>query len=266
MVASDAVLVAAIERAFTHRRYAWEGKPDEVLDLGDALVRAQGRAGGTVARLALDPSRVEARLDELIEEIEGAGRRCLWIVSPSTCPADLGERLAARGFQQPFVWDGLALTDLGIAIDANPDVAVEPLSWKNAQDYATRCTPSTDPRHHAYLLECAHRYLQLPERTVEVLVARLDGEVAGYAVLWVEPDGVAHLCDALTAPAFRRRGVYLSLVARRLALARAAGCVAAVTSARIDTSAPILAKRGFRPLCRVTGYLRPRAASANPAG
>jgi hypothetical protein len=32
MAGGDAELVAAIERAFTDRRYAWEGKPDAVRD------------------------------------------------------------------------------------------------------------------------------------------------------------------------------------------------------------------------------------------
>lgn len=262
---SDAALVMAMERAFTDRRYAWEGKPEVVTDLGDALVRAQGRTGGTVARLDLDPRRVEVRLDELIEEIEGAGRRCLWIVGPGTRPADLGERLVARGFVRQREWAGLALRAPWADVRRDPAVTVEPLSWDNVEDYAACLRPADDPAGRAHLLECAHRYLRLPERKVDVLVARLDGAVAGYAVLWAEPGGVGLLGDALTAPAFRRRGVYLALVARRLDLARAAGCVAVVTYARIDTSAPILTKRGFRERCRVVGYLHPREAPRSPA-
>jgi GNAT superfamily N-acetyltransferase len=101
---------------------------------------------------------------------------------------------------------------------------------------------------------------------VEILVARLEGEVAGYAVLRTEPTGVAFLCDAMTVPAFRRQGVYLSLVAHRLALARAGGCVAAATHAQVQSSAPILMKRGFRPISRVFGYSRPPAETSTAGG
>lgn len=262
---TDAALREAMARAFTDRRYAWEGKPETVTDFGDALLRAQGRAGGTVARLALDPGRVEARLDELIEAVEGDGRRCLWIVGPDTRPGDLGDRLTTRGFARVREWAGLALTDLrAAAADSPAGVTVEPLSWANAAAYAAALARPDDERHRAYLLACAHRYLGIPERKIEILVARLDGAAAGYAVLWAAAGGVAMLADALTVPAFRRRGVYRALVARRLALARAAGCTAVVTYARTDTSAPILARRGFRELCRVAGYLWPRGRPRGP--
>ena len=68
---------------------------------------------------------------------------------------------------------------------------------------------------------------------------------------------MAFLCNAFTAPAYRQRGVYLSLLAHRLALATRAGCVAAVTVAQAHSSAPILMKRGFRPLFHQFGYCRP---------
>jgi hypothetical protein len=70
----------------------------------------------------------------------------------------------------------------------------------------------------------------------------------------------------MTVPAFRRRGVYLSLVAHRLTIARAAGCAAAVTHAQAQSSAPILMKRGFRPLSRVFGYSRPPAETSAAGG
>ncbi|HEY3081978.1 MAG TPA: GNAT family N-acetyltransferase [Chloroflexota bacterium] len=263
---SDEILAGRLERFLSERSPAWEGKTaGQPLDLGDVFVRPEARRGGLVTRITLDPTRVEARLDELLHVIEGDGRRCLWVVGPSTRPADLGRHLLGRGFQQRFELLGLALTDLSAAIPTNPEVVVEPLSPDNAPAYASRCTPSTDPRVHAYLLESAQRYLAQPRHEVEILVARLRGEVAGYAVLRAEPTGLAFLCDAMTVPAFRRQGVYLSLLAHRLTLARAAGCVAAVTHAQVQSSAPILMKRGFRPISRVFGYSRPPAES-NAAG
>ncbi len=138
----------------------------------------------------------------------------------------------------------------------NPDVQIESLSWDNVDEYAKQCSGSNDPQHQARVFSNAHRYLQTSPRQVQIFVARLDGVVAGYAVLRIEPNKVANLCNALTAPEFRRRGVYTSLVAHRLTLAREAGCTAAIIMARTTTSSPILVKRGFVPVCRVSGYTR----------
>jgi GNAT superfamily N-acetyltransferase len=71
--------------------------------------------------------------------------------------------------------------------------------------------------------------------------------------------GTANLCDAFTLPEARRRGVYLSLVAHRLAFAREQGCTLAVTRANTRTSAPILIKRGFKPVCSFLVLARHRS-------
>ncbi len=101
----------------------------------------------------------------------------------------------------------------------------------------------------------------MSSQEVQIEVARLDREIAGFCVLRIEPNGVAYLRNAMTVPAFRNRGVYLSLVAHRLAVARTMGCTSAVLQAQTVTSAPILIKRGFKPVCRFVGLARKRPAS-----
>lgn len=59
-------------------------------------------------------------------------------------------------------------------------------------------------------------------------------------------DPVVRLFGAVTLPAFRRRGLYRSLVAPRCRLGRANGATLALTKARPATSAPILERVGFR--------------------
>jgi hypothetical protein len=56
----------------------------------------------------------------------------------------------------------------------------------------------------------------MPRQEVQIVVARLQGDVAGYAVLRLESNKVAYLRNAMTVPAFRNRGVYLSDVKRRM--------------------------------------------------
>jgi GNAT superfamily N-acetyltransferase len=216
-----------------------------------------------VMRLVFEPERVEERLEAVIARVTTDVGRCLWIIGPGTRPADLGQRLMARGFTVAMEFDGLVLVDLAIDIARNPDVVIEPLSWENAAEYATRCTDSTNPRFHEYLLASAQRYVQAASHEVQIYVARLGGEVAGYAVLRIEPTGLAYFPAELTVKAFRRRGVYLSLVAHRLAVARSAGCTAAVIGAQTATAAPILTRRGFRPVCHLLALAPPRKDCAS---
>jgi GNAT superfamily N-acetyltransferase len=61
------------------------------------------------------------------------------------------------------------------------------------------------------------------------LLARLDGEVAGGASLFMH-EHTALLCGAATIPASRRRGVQSALLQARLTRAREAGCEMAVVT------------------------------------
>src|SRR5205085_378537 len=143
----------------------------------------------------------------------------------------LRDRLAARGFEQELEWDGLVLDDLSTVIPTNPRVVIEPLSQENAEAYALALAGDRQSPHYALLLAQAHRFLELSPQQIQIHIARWDGEIASRAVTRIEPNGVVYLRHALTLPAFRNRGVYLSLVAYRLALARASGCTAAVLQA-----------------------------------
>jgi ribosomal protein S18 acetylase RimI-like enzyme len=53
-------------------------------------------------------------------------------------------------------------------------------------------------------------------------LARIDGRPAATAILFVQ-DGVGYFADSATDPAFRKRGLHLALLVRRLHDARAAG-------------------------------------------
>ena len=246
-----------LERIIYAYSEAWEGRLETTVDLGAALLRIQPTYG-TVARLAFPESDVKNRLDALIAEVQERAGRCLWIVGPGTQPAGLDRRLMSRGFTVFFDCDGLVLEDLTVHIPRSPEVVVEPLSRATVQDYAERCSDAPDPAWHRYLLESAYRYLNSPKREVEIYVALVGGEVAGYSVLRTEPTGVAYLANAMIVKEFRNRGVYSSLTAHRLDVARVAGCTVAFCAAQSKTSAPILIRRGFKPVCRFRYLVPPR--------
>lgn len=257
----ETALAQEPERTMTDYSFSWEGEREELTDLGDALIRAIPvpwyGVHGMVVRQRYDPARVEERLDEVMAQAEAGDRRFLWIVAPSTEPANLGERFATRGLQPAVIWDGMVQAPLEPQILGNPDVLVEPLNQENAEAFAAiRSDGFPDPAIKAERLAAAHRYLQNPDKQSLIYVASLGGQAAGYVIMRVEPNGLAYFRDAYTLPAFRNQGVYLSLVAKRLQVAHESGCTAAVVQANQQTSSPILQKRGFRPVSRIMGYAR----------
>lgn len=263
----EELLKAEPERTMYEYKMAWEGEREEDFLLADALIRylpvRWAGVNGMVMRQRYDVAAVDRRLDELIEQETSQGRRYLWIVGPSSAPTNLGARLLSRGYGTAVEWDGLVLTDLSQQVHGGLDVVVEPLSVANAEGFArVRSELANDPAIFEERLASAHRYLAADDHHgVHIQLARLSQDIVGYVVLRTEPNGVAYFRDAYTMKHARRHGVYLALVARRLALAREAGCTIGVVQANRNTSSPILQKRGWRRVSWVTGYARPQEGS-----
>jgi GNAT superfamily N-acetyltransferase len=262
--ATDDFLAQQTERTFYNYSFAWEGEQEQITEHGDARVISLPvpwfGLEGIVERLSFDPANVDERIDALMAEV--GDRNFWWIVGPSSQPADIEERLASRGLQATINWDCLGLSDMSAKFPANPDVQVEPLSQENAADYAAFCAalePNAAKQEQikAARLAAAHRYLQVSKPEALIYLGRVDGVAAGCVVLRNEPNGVAYLRNAATLPEFRGRGIYLTLIGHRLAVAREAGCTSAVVQAQVQSSSPILCKRGFRRVSWLRAFTRP---------
>lgn len=190
-----------------------------------------------------------ADLDALIARQRG-DRPTEWKLHGHDLPADLGDRLRTAGFVAeptetvmagpagplaetlPVVPDGVRLREVSSRADLDRAGAVRP-------DLADRLSPelTNDPQ------------------SVTVVVAEAGDEVV--AVGWVRylaGTGFATLWGGTTAPAWRRRGIYQALVVYRARLASARGFAFLQVDAR-DTSRPILARMGLRPLTATTPYV-----------
>ncbi len=246
---NSAMIVQEIERALHERLYAWEGKPEQVVDFGEVVVHIQPGLA-TAFCLRFESAQLEKRLDEIKRRVEPLASRCLWVISPSTKPVDIEEQLLSHGFTKHLELAGMVLEDLSVSLASNPQVVVELLSWDNVEEYATVCSPPNDLEIRNEQLTYAKKYLQFAHKEIQIFIARLNSAVVGYAFLRVEANGMANLCEAFTIPHARGQGVYLSLLAHRLAFAKEQGCTMAITRANTQTSAPTLIKRGFKPVCR----------------
>ncbi len=89
----------------------------------------------------------------------------------------------------------------------------------------------------------------------------IDGVAAGSASARYDPDGIAYLVGASTAPGYRRRGVQRAILNARLAAAREAGCeLAVVTTDPGSQSQANVIRAGFE-----VGYARAVLVRPPPA-
>jgi hypothetical protein len=210
-----------------------------------------------VGQARLRDDEADAIIRRLCDLYGGQGKPFGWYVGPNDTPTDLGQRLLGAGFRPLFEYAGLALTDLATPIRTNPAVRVEEIdgdAWRATN--AMRATAFGVPLE--FMVGSAEVLIQgqatLHTRFYVAYVPEQADPVAFSQMMDVPGTPIVNLGGAATLPDYRGRGIYTSLVARRLADARAAGRQAAVIQAMRHTSAPICQKLGFDEVCGLAVY------------
>jgi GNAT superfamily N-acetyltransferase len=208
-----------------------------------------------VCLLRCAPERVDPMVDEVRAVLAERGQRCAWLLDDRVAPADLEARLVARGMRCVEEVDAMALPLAAVsdvleaAVRPGPGVEIvdglrdaETYAAAEAVQEAAFGEPMPGSRRQRLANDVAD-----PDR--HVFLALADGRPAGagWATRW---RGGVLLTGGAVHPELRGRGVYRALVGARLRLARQTGAAGLVTSARQDTSAPILARLGFRTVGR----------------
>ena len=202
-------------------------------------------------------SRSERPVDELIGEVGGHVRawghtEVHWDVSAATRPASTEAELLRRGAtladtSQILGYDMTpGLPDLGEPagvraqiVRDEPQVRAGLLVWREVWGEGGEPAAADVER------ELADARRELANWSEFRVVAFIGGEPAAFGGCTLA-GGVARLWGAGTRPAFRGRGAYRAVLARRMAVARAHGATLALVKGRVETSAPILRRAGFR--------------------
>ena len=187
----------------------------------------------------------EDEIDEVVEEIRGLLRergrtKCAWEIGSHAEPADLPERLLARGFadDQP---EPLAI---GMALTEEPppgpdDVVVKVVEtdeeyWESERVAIVAFGEDIDVDKKPYV----------PSELNPIYIALIDGKIVARASSAIGEHGVT-LFGGATLPEARGRGAYRALVAARWRDAAERGTPLVVTQAGV-MSRPILQRLGFR--------------------
>jgi hypothetical protein len=201
---------------------------------------------------------IEANVDEGIQQVLAAYRReekiFNWFVGPTSQPANLGEHLTAAGLTHRASIKGMVLRDIHHTIKSNPDVDVKQVS-------AAELNRHFDMQTRAFGIPVAvtnifNRYYEILGEKARLYLAYVPDqeEPVAFSASVLEDDGIVVLLGAATLEAYRGRGIYTSMVAKRLDDALARGATTAIIQSDPQTSAPICAKLGFEHVCSLDLY------------
>ncbi|MFB7634575.1 GNAT family N-acetyltransferase [Streptomyces sp. NPDC056149] len=206
----------------------------------------------------LDGTTADAAIAAQRHHFAARGLAFEWKTYAHDRPADLADRLRAAGFV-PGPPESLMVaraSDLAAEPEPPAGVRLATVSGPAGVELTVRVhaevfgTPAERLRHR--LLAHLAR-----DPDALVLVVALAGETPVSAARLELPAGTdfAGLWGGGTLPAWRGRGVYRALVARRAALAAARGFRYLQVDAS-DRSSPILSRLGFATLSTTTPYVR----------
>jgi GNAT superfamily N-acetyltransferase len=221
----------------------------QVITPSSALVPLNG-----IYRSIIDSDGADSVIESAIQNFAKYKCSFRWIVTGSTRPTDLSNRLERHGFKRDHEALGLAAstTDLlSLAVAANVVSLTEdkPDEWVDAA-VAGWGSPET---YRASLCEDVLRVVREGSEMLQYFAAVVDEKVVGTGALRICSRS-GHLLGSSVRPEYRGRGVYKSLVVSRARVAHDLGLQLVTTHGIQNTSAPILKRIGFREYSKATQY------------
>jgi hypothetical protein len=214
-------------------------------------------------------SRSERPVGELIEEAGQYARvwghrEVHWSVTDATRPTGTEAELLRRGAPLAETAQVLAY-DMTAGLSGLAGLPESPgVTWQVVSDEASvRAGQVVDrevwgnpkaPTDAEIELALAEAERGLADWSSFRIVSYLNGEPASFGGCTLV-DGVARLWGAGTRAALRGHGAYRVVLARRMAVAREHGATLVLVKGRVETSAPILRRAGFRPYGEQRTYL-----------
>lgn len=209
-----------------------------------------------VVHAELEADEVDRAIDEAVERFRAYGLPGTWHVGPSSRPADLGDRLQARGFAGGGSDVGMA-ADLGaLPEDVPPAAGVEigRVRDRRGLDAWARAR-ALDPEGEVESCWVARMYERLglgDDAPWRHYVAWFDERPVATATLLLAA-GVAGVYFVLTVPDARRRGIGRAITLRALRDARDLGYRTGVLGAS-PMGLPLYRQLGFQEYCCIAVY------------
>jgi hypothetical protein len=223
------------------------------------LIRVSGGFRGFVGYRelgGLTGPELAALIDRTIAYYDARGEAFEWKWHGHDEPADLAERLAARGFhaeEEETVLVGIAADLTESAVPA--EIEIRELSEPAEFQAVARMESEVWGEDWSWLAEDLIARRAAEGELLRVFGAYGDGALVSAAwLVFNEGTEFAGLWGGSTLAGWRGRGVYRALVATRARLAVALGYRYLQVDASVDSS-PILQRLGFLPVTRTRPYV-----------
>ena len=213
-----------------------------------------------ILRTHLAPELVEAAIDREVAHFAQCGVPFYWWTGPTTAPADLGERLRARGFVRDFAGPGMAadLRGLPPSITTPDGVTIERVAdaealaqWVSMALHGFGLPPELE----ASLLALETGLGWSPEDAYQRFLGTFDGHPVACSSVYMGA-GVAGLYTIGTIAEARRKGIGTAITLAPLLHARERGYRVGVLSAS-SMGEPVYRRLGFGDYCRISAYVLP---------
>jgi len=223
----------------------------DFLDVEGVLARISNIAhplANMVTHARLTEADADGSLDRVLDIYARANKPVLWVVGPLSTPADLVSRLTDRGFESEGELDALVLRNLATEIRVNPEIEVREVAPDAMSPFSGMLASSYGLQEEMGVL-VTDAYAAVRSFRIRPYVAFVRDEPVSWGTSIYVPDtSLLLLAGAATAPEHRSKGIYSTLVARRLADARADGMDTALIQAVHTTSSPICRGLGFEQI------------------
>jgi ribosomal protein S18 acetylase RimI-like enzyme len=218
--------------------------------------------GNAVLTTHLEPDRADEVIDGTLARFRERGAPFVWWVMPSASPADLADRLAARGLVDDGNWPGYAV-EVGRLVDPPPVEGLEIRRVRHEDDldaYVGVFAPILSPSPaFTEVFVRATRRIGLDDDAPEVhFLGLLHGEPVATVSL-VTAGGASGIYNVTTVEAARGRGIGAAMT---VAAARH-GAERGFTLATLQASTmgrPVYERLGFEFVCDLLPYRLPAPA------
>lgn len=263
MTAADVPLAEAVERDFVAAWWLLAEAGDAERHDEDGLRWYHTGVGdmhlNPVLATHLDEGAADALIDETLAELRRRGSPFVWWAMPSAQPADLAERLAARGLIDDGTWPGMAVA-VDDLVEVPPIDRLEIRRVRTAEDFDTYVgvfAPilSPSPAFTDYFVRAARRIGFADDAPEEHFVGLLHGEPVATAAL-LTAGGAAGIYNVTTVEAARGRGIGAAMTVAAVRHGADQGLALATLQAS-TLGRPVYERLGFEFVCDLLPYRWP---------
>jgi GNAT superfamily N-acetyltransferase len=208
----------------------------------------------------LEEERCNDVIRLVIDRYKRENKNFGWLVGPTTKPNNIDKHLIENGFKkvQELSTSGMLLNDMKINIGVNDDFIVRRVEGSDFEGNISLITKSFGmglTEEEARMVIALYKS-QGENSYLYFAFEKYYGKPVAFAASVMEPDNeLVILLGAGTLPEYRGKGIYSSLVGKRLNDASEAGAKNAIIQAVKHTSAPICERLGFKTVCEIDFYI-----------